>query len=260
MLPLALALCQAAALAGASCTLPPLRPEGAPFRSGELLTWDLELVFVKAGRLSIQVDRPMTRGTILPLKARAQSTAAFANVKRLTAVALSWIDASTLRPERYHEEGDEDGVRRALDVRLDAAGPTVTIEQRWRERKGSKAFERRGEVLDTLSALYYLRGARLQPGERFCLDMVAAGRYWHVTGALASGRERVETPAGSFETVRVDAEAVRADAPPGSKGRARQLHVWLTADERRLPVSMVGEIDAGPVSATLSSWRAPPAP
>ena len=72
---------------------------------------------VKAGKLSLQVDRPMSRGAILPLKGRAQNTAAFANVKRLTAVALSWIDAATLRPERYHEEGDEDGLRRSTDVR-----------------------------------------------------------------------------------------------------------------------------------------------
>lgn len=255
MLPLALALTQAIALAGAPCALPPPRPEGAPFASGEVLTYDLELVLVKAGKLSLQVDRPMTRGAILPLKARAQTTATAASVKRMTAVALSWIDASTLRPERYHEEGDEDGVRRATDVRFPSSGTTVTLDQRWRDRRGPKTFERQGDVMDALSALYYLRAARLSPGERFCLDMVGAGRYWRVTGVQAPGRETVETPAGRFETFRVDAEAVRADVPPGAKGRTRQLHVWLTTDARRLPVSMVGEVDVGPVSATLARYR-----
>src|SRR5512138_3848924 len=109
MLSLALALTQALALAGAPCALPERRPEATPFASGEVLTYDLELVLVKAGKLSLRVDRPMTRGEILPLKARAQTTAAVANIRRMTAVALSWISASTLRPERYHEEGDEDG-------------------------------------------------------------------------------------------------------------------------------------------------------
>src|SRR5512138_1035821 len=149
MLQLALALVQATALAGAPCALPAPRPEGLPFASGELLSFDLELAFVKAGRLSLQVDRPMTRGEILPLKARAQTTAAAANVRRITAVALSWIDATTLRPERYHEEGDEDGLRRALDVRFKPPGPTVTLDQRWRDRRGPKTFERQGEALDT---------------------------------------------------------------------------------------------------------------
>ena len=259
MLPLALALLQATALAGAPCGLPALRPEGPPFASGEILSYDLELAFVKTGRLSMQVDRPMTRGEILPLKARAQTTAAAANIKRMTAVALSWIDAATVRPERYHEEGDEDGLRRSTDVRF-RAGPKVTLDQRWRDQRGPKSFDRQGEVLDALSTLYYLRSARLAPGEPFCLDMVGAGRYWRVTGAQAAGRESVDTPAGRFETVRIDAEAVRVDLAPGAKGRARKLHVWLTADARRLPISIVGEVDVGPISATLSSWRPGAAP
>jgi len=202
----------------------------------------------------------MAHGAILPLKARAQSTAAFANVKRLHAVALSWISATSLRPERYHEEGDEDGLRRATDVRFPAGGDVVTLEQRWRDRQGPKSFARQGEPLDALSALYYLRAARLVAGERFCLDLVGAGRYWRVVATQAAGRETVDTPAGRFETLRVDVEATRADVPPGGKGRTRRLHVWLTADARRLPVSIVSEIDVGPVAATLSSWRSAPAP
>lgn len=245
----ALALVPAAALAAGPCQLP--RAGEPPFRSGELLSFDVELALVKAGKLSLQVDRPITHGRILPLKGRAQTTAAAANVRRITAVALSWIDTATLRPERYHEEGDEDGLRRSTDVKFLPAGPTVTLDQRWKDRRGPKVFDRQGEPLDALSALYFLRAARLSPGERFCLDLVAAGRYWRVSGAQAAARERVDTPAGRFETVRIDAEAVRADLPEGTKGRKRQLHVWLSADERRLPVSIVSEIDLGPVSATL---------
>jgi hypothetical protein len=255
MLHLALSLATAGTLAGAPCALPPLLPEGAPFRPGEVLTYDLELVLVKAGRFSMQVDRPMARGAILPLKARAQNTAAFANVKRLTAVALSWIDAATLRPERYHEEGDEDGLRRSTDVRFPTGGDTVTLDQRSGGRQGPKAFARAGDALDGLAALYYLRAARLVPGERFCVDLVGAGRYWRATASQAAGRETVETPAGRFETFRVDVEMLRADLPEGAKGRLRQMHIWLSADARRLPVSIVSEIDAGPVSATLASVR-----
>lgn len=253
MIPLALALTQALALSAAPCSLPPLRPEPPPFSSGELLTYDLELAFVKAGRLSLQVDRPMSQGEILPLKGRAQTTATVANIRRMTAVALSWIGATTLRPERYHEEGDEDGVRRSTDARIPAAGATVTLDQRWRDKKGPKTFDRKGAVMDALSALYYLRAARLTPGEPFCLDLVAAGRYWHVTGKEAPGRETVETLVGRFETFRVDAEAVRADLAPGAKGRTRQIHIWISTDARRLPVSIVSEIDVGPVSATLKA-------
>jgi hypothetical protein len=256
MLTLPLALGIAVGLAGKLCALPPLLPDGAPFRTGEALTYDLELVLVKAGRLSLLVDRPMSGGALLPLKARAQNTAGFANVKRLTAVGVAWIDPVTLRPQRYREEGDEDGNRRSTDVRFPVGAVPVTLDQRHRDQKATRTFAREGEPLDALSGLYYLRAAQLAAGDRFCLDLVGAGRYWHVEAEVAAGRERVDTPAGRFETFRVDLVATRADVPPGGKGRTRKMHIWLTADARRLPVSIVSEIDAGPVAATLSSWRA----
>jgi hypothetical protein len=258
MITLQLALGIALTVSGAPCALPALLPEGAPFRTGEALTYDLELALVKAGRLSLLVDRPMSGGALLPLKARAQNTAAFANVRKLTAVGLSWIDATTLRPQRYREEKEEDGVRRSTDVRFPTGAGPVTLDQRYRDQKGTKTFQQEGEPLDALSGLYLLRAARLAAGDHFCLDLVAAGRYWHVTAEVASGRERVETPAGRFETFRIDLVATRADVAPGGKGRTRKMHLWLTADARRLPVSIVSEIDAGPVSATLSSWNSPP--
>jgi len=258
MLTLSLLLGLAASLGATPCALPPLLPEGAPFRTGEALTYDLELALVEAGRLTLSVDRPMSGGALLPLKARAQNSAAFANVKRLAVVGLSWIVPSTLRPQRYREEGDEDGVRRTTDVRFPTGGGPVTLEQRHRDQKGSRTFAREGEVLDALSGLYFLRAARLEAGDRLCLDLVGAGRYWHVTAEVAAGRERVDTPAGRFETFRVDLVATRADVPARGKPKTRQIHIWLTADARRLPVSIVSEIDAGPVSATLSSWRSAP--
>lgn len=256
-IPLALALALGQAAAAGDCSLPALRSAAPPFRPGELLTYDLEIALVKAGQLSLQVDRPMARGTILPLKARAQNSAAFANVGRLTAIALSWVEAATLRPERYHEEADADGLRRSTDVRFRPAGPTVTLDQRWRDQRGPRSFERQGEALDALATLYLLRAARMAPGERHCFDMVGAGRYWRVTATQSAGRERVETPAGPFDAVRVDAEAVRADLPPGTRNRVRPIHVWLSDDDRRLPVSIVSEIDLGPVALTLASFRAP---
>jgi hypothetical protein len=250
----AVALGLAATLGGGPCFLPPLLPGGPPFRPGELLTYDMELLLVKAGRFSLQVDRPLTHGAVLPLKARAQATA-FAAVKRLAAVGIAWVDAKTLRPERYHEEGDEDGKRRSLDVRFPPGGAPYLFEEMTRGQRGTKTFERTGDPLDVVSAVYFLRAAKVSPGESFCLDVVGAGRLWRTVAVVAPGREKVETPAGRFETFRVDVEATRADLPPGAKGRIRKLHVWLTADARRLPVSMVGEVTAGPASATLVGWR-----
>ena len=123
-------------------------------------------------------------------------------------------------------------------------------------RSGSATFERRGEALDALSALYYVRAARLTPGERFCFDMVGNGKYWRVEGAVSAAPEPVEVPAGRFQAWRLEATARRADG----QGASRPLWVWITADARRLPVAAVSEVDLGPVSAKLVEVRGARAP
>jgi hypothetical protein len=240
-------------LAAPPCALPALG--GAlPFTTGETVVYDLDVLgIVKAGMLQLSVERPISGGKVLSLRARGKTDASLANLRKATGVGLSWVDARTLVPERYREESEEDGVRRSTDARLRPSAPSVRIEERVGERRWAAAYPRDGDVLDAVSAAYYLRAARLAPGAPFCFDLVARGRYWRVRGAVAGKTERVDTPVGKLETIRLDAEARRAGAPADAPGRP--VHLWISTDARRLLVAVVSEIDAGPVRAMLASVR-----
>jgi hypothetical protein len=243
----------ALALGASPCGLPAVPDGERPWRIGETLTFDLDVLgVVKTGTLQLSVERPISGGRIVPLRARAKTTSAIANLRRFAGVALSWIEAETLLPERYRDEADEDGVRKVSDAKLLPRAPQVVLEHRVGERSGRAVHARAGEVLDPLSTLAYLRAARLGPGDRFCFDLVANRRFWRVEGAVAAKGERVETPAGRFDTLRVDAVARRVDRP---EAPPRPVHVWFSRDTRRLPVAVVSEVDLGPVRATLSGIR-----
>ena len=235
------------------CTLPTLAPGDRPWRTGETLTFDLDVLgMVKAGTLQISIERPMSGGKVIPLRARARTDAAVANVKKFAGVALSWIDAETLLPERYRDETEEDGVRKVSDARLLPAQEELTIETRYGDRTGKTSYPRERPVLDALSTLTYLRAAKLAPGERFCFDLVANRRFWRLEGQVAARTEKVDTPAGRFDTFRVDASTRRVDRPGD---RPRPIHLWFTKDGRRLLVAVVSEVDLGPVRAILSGVR-----
>jgi hypothetical protein len=68
-----------------------------------------------------------------------------------------------------------------------------------------------------------------------------------------SGTERIRTAPGHIEAVRLDGAATQSDDP----SRRYQLHLWLSADARRLPVAMAIETRLGSVRAELAS-AAPP--
>ena len=234
-----------------ACGAPPLSGK-APWDVGERLRMELALLgAVKVGELQFSVERPISDGAVIPLVSKARNTARFGPLQRLVAVALSWVDARSLRPERYREESDEDGRRRSTDVRFAPPGPTVTLEMRDGATQGTAAFERRGEPFDAVSAIYYLRATRLAAGDRLCFDLVANGKYWRFEGAVAAGTERFEVPAGRFEALRVEGMARRADGA----GKPRSIWLWFSADERRLPLAVVTEVDLGMVSAKLEEAR-----
>jgi len=210
---------------------------------------------VKAGTMSLAVEPPIARGTLLPLRARVRNTSVFAKARRVKGYALSWVDARTLRPQRYRDDVEEDGVRKSTDSRLDHPGP-VTLEWRLGDKRGTTAAPRLGEVMDLLSTVYYLRTVRLEPGLALCFDLVANRRLWRLTGTVAAGHEKVESPAGTFDTVRVDVVLARADGT----GPKRDVHFWFSRDARRLPVAAVSEIDLGPVRAMLARVGEPTSP
>jgi len=241
-----------ALLLSTGCGLPPLADGPRPFRTGESLGYALDLLgVVSAGTVELEVERPMSAGKVIPLRARARTLAEVATLRKLTAVALSWVDAATLRPERFRDESDEGGVHRSSDTRLRPPGPEVVIASETGEKKGESRFERRGEVLDAVSAIYLLRAARLAPGDRLCFDGVGRGRYWRIEATVAGGKEPVETPAGKFDTFRVDLVARRADA----EAKAHEIHLWFSDDARRLLVAAVADLDVGPARVTLTSVR-----
>lgn len=242
--------------AAAPCGLPALRDAPRPFVTGEVLAFDFDVMgIVKAGTLTSTVEPAISRGTLVPLRARIRNTSVFAKVRRVKGFALSWTRADDLRPQRYRDETDEDGVRKWSDTRLDLAGP-ITMEYAFGDRKGTATLERQGDVMDLLSFIYYLRAAALAPGQEICTDLAANRRFWRFRGTVVPGSERVQTAAGAFDAVRIDGVLTRAD---GSGGK-RPVHFWYSKDARRLPLAAVSEVDLGPVRVMLTRISVPPVP
>jgi hypothetical protein len=238
-------------LAAAPCTLPALGDGPRPWRAGESLEWDVDVMGIAtAGAITAAVDKPA--GGLIPVRVRVKNTSVFAKVRRIRGVATSWIDVRTLLPRRYHDETDEDGLRRTTAVRFDEGGPRLRLAWTFGDSRGIRQVDRSGEAMDLISLAYYLRAAELKPGQRFCVDLVANRRYWRLEGELVDGREQVNTPAGTFQAIRVDAKLTRQATPDDPAVRSRPLHLWFSDDSRRVPVAAFTEVDLGPVRALLS--------
>lgn len=101
-------------------------------------------------------------------------------------------------------------------------------------------------VQDVLSALYYVRTQELIVGQPISVDNYSDNKLYPLEVKVHK-KERIRVRAGEFDCVVVE-PILRAAGVFEHKGR---LWVWLTDDERRVPVMMKSKIIIGSIVAEL---------
>ncbi len=230
-------------------SLPSLRTPLA-FSTGEVLEFNLDAMGADAGKMTLNVRRKQEGH--LPVEATVKTNTFFSKVRRVDATAVSYLHPRTLRPSRYTENATENETRRSVDLAFHAKDRRVRGDYIYngRKRRLELAFENDG--LDVTGAIYMMRQLPMKEGLPLCFDVYGVRRIWRLTGSVVK-REHVSLPIGEFEAWYLTGTAVRVDKP----SMKREVHVWISDDERRLPLAAVGAIDLGAVRATLSSYSRP---
>jgi hypothetical protein len=94
-------------------------------------------------------------------------------------------------------------------------------------------------VTDVVTGFYYLSSLPLQPGSSYTFPVNDGGKTAEVT-ARVEGKDKVKVPAGSYQTIRVSAEATSGTL----KGRGR-IWTWFTDDPTHMPVQMRAKLTWG---------------
>ena len=242
MMPLALML------AVAIC--PQQHLQAARFTVGEVLSYRLDALGADVGTFEVRVQPPppTDKRAALELTSRAKTSAFIStNVGRYEAFAKALL-APDFTPLHYHEDVDEGPLHKAADAEF-PPGPTgaLTLQFSTNGNPEPAALNADADVRDVISTFYVLRAQPMKAGSPVCLEVFAGRKIWKVTGAVGP-RETITTPIGRFATVRIDTDSVRTDDPRVR----RSAHVWVTDDERRLPLVAVGEVKGKVLRAQLT--------
>lgn len=102
-------------------------------------------------------------------------------------------------------------------------------------------------VTDALAAIFYTQSQPLVIGQTVEFPLADAMRTVTV-GMKVEGREEIKTPAGTFQTVKV-----QATAEEGVVKNRGQIWIWYTDDPRHLPVQMRARLFWGTITFHLQS-------
>ncbi len=103
-------------------------------------------------------------------------------------------------------------------------------------------------VSDLMSAIFYGATQPLVVGQNFAFPVADAMRTISVVMKVEA-HERVATPAGTFDTIRV-----QPTADAGVVKNRGNIWIWYTDDVRRIPVQMRARLFWGTITLRLSSF------
>lgn len=211
-------------------------PVQQKFVEGETLDYNLTWLKITGGTARMTISAAGEDNYRITSVARSsQSFSRFFKVRDEIETTIARSDFSTLR---YVKRLDEDG---------DKIEEVTVIEDgtATRTRKKVKKVRVPRPVFDPISLIYHLRMLDLTPGKSYSFEIIADGKMYAVT-ARSVRREKITTPAGTFNCVRVEPRMTS-----GGVEREERLFLWYTDDEKKLPVRIRTEVKVGAITANL---------
>jgi len=236
-------------LAAPSCSPAAASARASRFALGEQLRYRLDVLGADVGTFEVALEAPQAadRGRAsLVARSRAKTSAFVStNLGRYEGF-ISTLLGPDLMPIHFREELDEGDKHRAVEASFPPRAGKLAASASTDGKPEPLELDATPLARDMLSTFFLLRAIPLKTGTQVCLEVYAARKMWSMAGAVGP-REQIESPLGKFSTVRIDAVASRLD----DANVKRSAHVWVTDDDRRLPVVAVGEMKGKTIRAQL---------
>jgi hypothetical protein len=108
-----------------------------------------------------------------------------------------------------------------------------------------------GPTQDIVSAIYFLRTQPLTPGQNFQIAISDSGRVYQVPATVVTEKKQMKSVLGKVGVIRIDVELF-GPGRPVEEGKGK-MSIWVTNDDRRIPVKARLSHDMGQLDITLKS-------
>ncbi len=217
-----------------------LQADEHPFSIGETLEFDLKVNIIKAGHAKLQVigEEVVDENQTYHIKYTVKSNRYVDRLFYVRDQVDSWLDKKGLFTHRLIKNIREGSYRYKLEAKMNYIDSTLTSED--------DVFQIDSEIRDPFSLFYYLRSIPLKVGQKLSFKTFDNGQFvdFHI---IVHRKENVRVPAGRFRCLVIE---------PYRKGKTLfkqkgDMRIWLTDDDRRLPVKIETKATFGSMTMLL---------
>ena len=223
----------------------PHRVENKAFAVGEHLVFEIAYKFIKAGTATMSIpDTQWVHGRpCYHIVTTARSNKFFDTFFKVRDRVETFIDMEGLFPWKFEKRIREGKYRTHRTVEYDQLNQRVIYNKK--DTLAVPPF-----VQGVLSSFYYVRVLPLEVGKSWDIDNYGDGKMYPLK-VLVHKKQKVEVPAGTFNCIVVE-PVIKGKGIFNQKGR---MAIWLTDDERRIPVLMKSKVAIGSIDVRLKSMK-----
>lgn len=216
------------------------------FGPGEELTYAVKFGPVRAGtaRMTVVGIETVDGARCYRIRSTVQSSKFFSSIFPVNDLTESWLDIEKMISRRFVRIISEGNYHKNEAVQID-----VAKNQAYYFPKGDTVSVTPG-AQDVLSMLYFARGLDLDVGQGTIIPSHVDRKNAPVELRVLK-RETVDVPAGRFKCGVVEPLLKSA----GLFKQEGRLTLWVSDDERRIPVIMKSKVKVGSITAVLESYK-----
>lgn len=232
--------------------VPAYQPKHFPFETGEKAvyqaTWN--------GMIAVATAEVQTTPTVVDgrkvyhVHVEAKTSKVLDFIWRMRDTITSTFDAKALAPSRFTFSQRENSKVIDTEAKLDHATKRWAVN-RQQVGKKTKIYQFDWQnTLDPITAVYLARSSDFKVGDKLYFK-VFGGRYQYLLELFVEKKEPVELESGkTVEAYRI-IPRIQNITKKGYAGRLNEATVWISADERRLPIKLSSKIVFGTVYMEL---------
>lgn len=226
-------------------------PEHIPFAVGEQIDFHVMFGLIPAGKAQLAVLGMDTVAGQLVYHAVsvARSAKAYDLVFKVRDSVETWFDADSIYSHFFRKRLYEGPYRDEKVVKYDLANGRVDW---WDDGKPRPSIAVVPRVQDVLSAGYKVRTLPLKVGDTLAVRTHDVNKTYDLL-VIVHKREPVETELGTFDCFKV--EPVLRSGGIFKKEKGARVFVWVTADDRRIPVKMQSKVSFGSITALIAAFK-----
>jgi Protein of unknown function (DUF3108) len=243
----------AAAQVKAGPQYPNRRPTKDPIWVGEKFLFEITYFGMAAGDFTVEVGpfKAIQDRKVYHIQAHAESSSVFSMFYRLNDSIESFIDYEGIFSHRFHLILDETKQSRDALELYDYDKLRTFYWNKWNHRdRGYSESKEYGDIppwsQDSVSALYYVRTLPLKDGDVYTFPVVSEGKPWEAVVTVLR-REIVDSPMGKVQAIVVKPETKFR----GVLQKRGDSFIWLTDDDRRIPIRLEAKVKIGTVVGSL---------